>query len=380
MKILPNQILRLRLARHFLVHQTETQKNSNQYGIALRLLAPNINNTEFGAYYINYHSRTPIIAGTTGTFGSNPATSGFVQAQYNNEFPEDIHLMGLSFNTLGPYGIALQGEYSFRPNQPLQLAAPDLLAELILQGCAATGTGIGTNGSCTGTTTSTGAIGTGVAASGFKRVKFHQFQMTATQSFGPQLKANQVVGVFEGGYTYTDLPKGVPFNAVGVDFGTGTNPRSVTQPNLDAAAANRTSVLDSGLATNNSYGYRAVLRADYLSAIDSLNLSPRIAWSHDLRGVSSTFNQGTKAVSIGLNANYQQNLQFDISYTNFFGGEKYSGRTGIGQFNTNGTPVDTNVPENNANPAADRDGLKASSTNNPLSDRDFIAATVSYSF
>ena len=33
----------------------------------------------------------------------------------------------MSFNTAGPAGIALQGEYSYRPNQPLQYATPELL-------------------------------------------------------------------------------------------------------------------------------------------------------------------------------------------------------------------------------------------------------------
>ena len=353
-------------------------RDRNQYGIATRILAPSLNNTEFGLFYVNYHSRTPIISGTTGSVGSNPASgAGFSQAKYFNEYPENIRLFGLSFNTLGPFGIALQGEYSYRPNQPLQLAAPDLLAELILQGCANTPTGIGSNG-CTSPTQ---FIGTGVDASGAKRIKFHQAQVTATQTFGPQLMANQVVGIVEAGYTYMDLPDGIAFNGNGVDYGSASNPRSTSSPlNVDGAAANRTSPLVAGTATRNSYGYRAVLRAEYLSLLGPVNVSPRIAWSHDLRGTSPTFVQGVKAVSLGVNFNYQQNWQADISYTNFFGGEYFPGRTGIGQFNSDGSPVNTSVAPDPTNPSADRAGLAARSSNNPLSDRDFVAATVSYSF
>ena len=340
-------------------------RNSNQFGIATRILAPNLNNTEFGIYYMNYHSRTPIISGTTGTFGSNPASPGFKQAAYFNEYPENIRLFGLSFNTLGPFGIALQGEYSYRPNQPLQLAAPDLLAELILQGCANTPTGIGktcSQPSGPGQPVP-GAIGTGVDASGGKRVRFHQVQMTATQTFGPRLMSNQVVGIIEAGYTYMDLPNGLRFNGTGVDFGSATDPRSLTNPsNLDGAAANRTTPLLAGFATRNSYGYRAVVRADYLSLLGPVNVSPRIAWSHDMRGTSPTFTEGVKAISVGVNFNYQQNWQADVSYTNFFGGNIFTGRTGV----TN--PMDPNS------------GVAARSSNNPLSDRDFVAATVSYSF
>lgn len=368
-------------------------KNSGQFGLALRMLAPNLNNSEFGFYFLNYHSRTPLVGGTTGSLISTPAGPiptalvGPSDSKYFNEYPENIRLYGLSFSTLGPFGTALQGEYSYRPNQPFQLAAPDLLAELLLNGCANTNTGFSPDG-CTGTTAAaTGGaltvpsdgspIPAGIAVSGYKRVKAHQVQITGTKSFGPQLGSDQVVVAGEAGYTYLDLPNNVPFNGNGVDYGSGATGRPGI---LNGAAANATSPLQGGTLTKNSYGYRAVIRADYNNAIGSVNLTPRLAWSHDLRGTSTTFVQGVKAATIGLTATYQNNLSADISYTNFFGGESYAGRAGVGKLNSDGSPVDTGVPKDANNPAADRAGLVANSTNNPLSDRDFIAATVSYSF
>jgi hypothetical protein len=44
--------------------QSERQR---QYGVALRYLAKDFNNTEFGLYFMNYHSRTPFVSGKTGT-------------------------------------------------------------------------------------------------------------------------------------------------------------------------------------------------------------------------------------------------------------------------------------------------------------------------
>jgi hypothetical protein len=41
--------------------------NFNQYGIATRILAPNLNNTEFGLYYARYNSRSPVISARTPT-------------------------------------------------------------------------------------------------------------------------------------------------------------------------------------------------------------------------------------------------------------------------------------------------------------------------
>ncbi len=163
-------------------------EEEGQFGVALRHFFPDFNNgTEFGLFYINYHSRVPLISGRTGTStgvgnaagavtavggaaqgmaaglpfaaavataanaavaraaatggnmtlatatgyasiganlavagtspadisrnASNIATHEFAQtAQYFTEFPEDIHLIGLSFNTqFQRTGIALAG-------------------------------------------------------------------------------------------------------------------------------------------------------------------------------------------------------------------------------------------------------------------------------
>ncbi len=328
----------------FIPRSEDRDANRNhQYGVAFRMLAPNLNNTEFGIYAMNLHSRTPLISGTTTS--SNQATEDAIVAaviggggtpqqaagavtlnraansRYFNEFPEDIQIYGLSFSTLGPLGIALQGEYSYRPNQPLQLAANNLLAELLSLGAAPINTGIGPQDRNTD-------------VEGFKRVRVHQVQMTGTQTFGPRLGATQVVGVAEAGYVYQHLPNGIDFNGNGVDFTTNVN--------------------NQGIMTKESYGYRAVVRADYTNVIAAINLSPRIAFSHDLRGTSQTFNQKAQAVTLGVGASYQSNWTADLAYTNFFAGEKFEG--------------------------VRPDGIRTRSSNNPLSDRDFIAATVSYAF
>src|SRR5262249_16668203 len=81
-----------------------------QWGVAAHYLAENLNGTEFSFYYLNYHSRLPLIsAGTTVT------TTSPTSANYFVEYPKDIHLYGIAFNTQfeGP-GIALQGELSYR--------------------------------------------------------------------------------------------------------------------------------------------------------------------------------------------------------------------------------------------------------------------------
>lgn len=295
-------------------------RDSGQFGVALRLLLPQLNNTEIGLYHIKYHSRIPYASGISGP--------GVAASSYYADYPEDIALYGLSFSTPAPWGIALQGEYSYRPNMPLQIGATDLV-----HGLVSAGAGLGLP-LAIGRPQVAGSVIPGQETEGHKRVKFHQLQATATKSFGPQLKASQLVAVLEAGYTYMDLPKSI-----------NGNPIRFNGPGLDTPAL----VQGRGFATNNSYGYRLVTRADYNNALGPINLSPRLAFSHDLRGISPTFVQGVQAATIGVGASYQTNWQADLSYTNYFGGETY--RVG---------------------------GTKT--TNNPLSDRDFIAATVSYSF
>jgi hypothetical protein len=302
-------------------------KDTGQYAVVLRMLSPELNNTEFGLYAMNIHSTTPSIAGRTGAApgpfpGGAPTT-----AAYNVEYVEDIRLYGLSFNTLAPLGVALQGEYSYRPNQPLNLVANNTLNALLAQNGSLFNTGIG-------------AIGPNAEVVGYKKLKMHQFQMTATQTLGRYFGADQIIGVGEIGYTYLDLPNGIDFNGTGVDF---TTPLATNGANAVAS--------DKGIVTKNSYGYRAAVRATYNNAIAGFNLTPRIAFQHDLRGTSPTFSENTQAVTVGITADYQSNLSADLSYTNFFAGET------IGATST---------------------GFR--STNQALGDRDFIAATVSYAF
>lgn len=307
---------------------------SDQYAVAARLLMPSLNNTEFGLYHAKYHSRTPLISGrapsSVAGLTGNPAVDPLILAgrsTYNIEYPKGIEMYGFSFNTLGPMGVALQGEYSFRPNQPLQLAANNLLNELLSLGQLPLRTGIN-------------PVAPGTYVEGYKRVKVHQAQVTATQTLGRLLGATQVVGVAEAGFAYLDLPSNLDFNGPGLDYTT-----TPTSPGGFSTSK--------GIMTKNSYGYRAVLRATYDNAIGAINVSPRVAFSHDIRGTSPTFVQGTKAATLGVGFDYQSQWQADLSYTNFFGGEQIIGPLGAGQ---------------------------SSSTTQQLNDRDFIAASISYSF
>ena len=94
-----------------------------QFGAALRILAEGLGGTEFGLYFVNYHSRLPLIMARTGTSAGILAQGNYAAtASYFLTYPEDIKLLGASFNTqLGRTGIALQGEVSHRRDLPLEV-------------------------------------------------------------------------------------------------------------------------------------------------------------------------------------------------------------------------------------------------------------------
>lgn len=337
--------------------------DDGQYGIAFRYFAPELNNTEFGFFHANYHSRTPFVSGYRGgvTVAASPVpgctvldvpTAGVAgvaagcavaagrAGTYFVEYPEDIKLWGVSFNTTGPAGIALQGEYSYRPNQPIQLPSADLLLAAV---------GLGNQLTSTNPLAAAG-VAYGTEISGYRRVKMHQVQMTGTKAFGPTFGAEQLVVVGEVGYTRLELPSNLKFAASGCHLPQGGSSTATSSGSTSAGC----------FATENSWGYRLVGRLDYPNAMGAVTVSPRLAFSHDVDGRSPTFNEGAKAVTLGFGFNYRQNWQADIAYTAFFGGKKVSG-TDPGA-----------VPAGQAQTYA--------SHTNPMVDRDFLSISLSYSF
>ena len=306
--------------------------DSGEFGIAARLLMPEWNDTEFGLYFINYHSRTPFASGTRGgvtvagvpcpfNVPANGCTT--VPARYFVEYPEDIRLYGLSFSTAGPAGIALQGEYSYRQNQPLQLAP----GELVLAA-------LGLRNSITGSSAAAATLPVGTDITGYQRVHMHQAQVTASKVLPPMWGADQIVVLGEVGYTYLDLPSGVYFGG----YGETTPPTSFSSTPATATGE--------GFATKNSWGYRLNATMDYNNAIGAVRVSPRFAFAHDVKGVSPTFNEGVKSASVAVGFTYKEQWRADIAYTAFFGGRQFPG------------VVQTNS----------------------LKDRDFISVSASYSF
>jgi hypothetical protein len=320
---------------------------------------------------MNYHSRVPLLGATKGTTTSvltgvpalltpicaTPALAALCAsgtARYFAEYPSDIRLFGLSFNTAGPFEIALQGEYSYRPNQPLQIATAEIiLASLGLPNLITGFTQI--PGAPTGATAAA-LVANGTDIVGFRRVKMSQAQVTATKAIPNLLRAEQLVLVGEVGANYFhNLPSDLKFSGPATYL-----PATAFGAVVGSAFSTQTE----GFTTQFSWGYRLAARLEYASLFMNGNVAPRVAFSHDVKGVGPNFNQDVKSASVGVSWEYQRKWVVDAQYTSFFGGRTYCG--------TDAPPTGSSVTP----------GQSASwcSSANPLKDRDFYSVSVSYSF
>ncbi|GLZ88035.1 hypothetical protein Pres01_40860 [Metapseudomonas resinovorans] len=316
-------------------------RDGGQWGTALRYFSETLD-TEFGAYFMNYHSRTPIFSATAAPAGAYsgaglvgslagagipvPAAAALAQnllplavigsSQYFVEYPEDIQLYGLSFSTTLPTGTAWSGEFSYRPNAPVQLNVTDVL----LSGLSP----LAPNASLLTATP-------GATQHGYRRKEISQFQTTFTHFFDQVMGADRLTLVGELGITHVGGLESSSKVRYGRDpiFGPGPLPgggcQAFNAQTLGSATAENLSKYceDDGFVTSTSWGYRARAIWEYNNVIPGIELKPSIAWSHDVDGYgpNGLFNEGAKAVSLGLDASYLSTYSAGLSYTNFFGGD-----------------------------------------------------------
>jgi len=363
-----------------------TPSNSGQFGVNLHYMAEKLNNTEFGLYYMSYHSRLPVISARTPTtlpanfmmghlttlliekagvpaaaapatavlllttYATNPGALSpqqvalitgagqlsFLSAagtgQYLIEFPEDIGLVGASFNTSFA-GIAFQGELSFRGNQPLQVDD----VELLFAAVSSINPVFGANNQI-------GSYPLNTYVPGYRRHKVWTGQMTATKVTGGILGASQSTFIAEVGFVNADLPSKstLRFDGQGTFVGGDINYMNNTGSN--ASGVQPASEPASAFADEFSWGYQLVGKLDYNNAFHGVNVSPLLVFAHDVGGNTplplGNFLHDRKTMTVGVDFTYQNNWGMELRYVSFFGASRY----------------------------------------NLLSDRDYVSATVKYSF
>jgi len=275
-------------------------RNSGQFGVAMHYVFEPLD-TEFGAYFMNYHSRDPILsagAAPQSAYSAAAGSGGLApmivagNSSYYVEYPEDIRLYGLSFATTLSTGTAWKGELSYRPNAPVQLNSNDLLYAnvTLLPGLAQA---------------SPLTVTPGADIQGYRRKEVTQFQTSLTHVFDNAMGADRLTVTGEVGVTYVgglDSPSDLRYGRDPV-FGSDGN---------------------DGFTTATSWGYRGRAVWEYNSVLPGVNLKPNLGWSHDISGYSpapnANFEEGRKAITLGLDGEYQSTYTSSLSYTNFFGG------------------------------------------------------------
>lgn len=321
-------------------------RDTGQWGVALRYLAEGLNNTEFGVYFMNYHSRLPTVRAHTGTvdgtvagiqairsrvaalaptlvpkylaqglsqqdaiaqattqaaslaspFGVNEYVRIGERTGYVIEYPEDIQLYGVSFSTLlGTSGWALQGEYSFRQDVPLQILERELIEKGLLPFFACFTQGA--NAQACIAANAPGTAGFNARVPGSIPSQMSQVQATATRVFGPTLGADGLVFLTEAALQYVhDMPD-----------------TPLESPAIGAPA------------DSTSFGYRMATRLDYNNLIGGANVFPYLQWQQDLKGNGpqpvAQFLEGRTALTAGVRVSYLARWEGNVSYTQYGGGK-----------------------------------------------------------
>ncbi|EJN26857.1 MULTISPECIES: DUF1302 domain-containing protein [unclassified Pseudomonas] len=317
-------------------------RDSGQWGASFKYMYEPLD-TEFGAYFMNYHSRAPIFSATgapqsvyntaralPGPFAALAPLLVAGNSNYFIEYPEDIRLYGLSFSTTLPTGTAWSGEISYRPNAPVQLNSTDIL----FAGVRPIG------GALTNASILNGVPGQDLH--GYERKEITQIQTTFTHFFDQVMGASRLTLVGEVGATYvgglesrSDMRYGRdPVYGPGELPATGgidtcaniLNASTINGAGPGSPQNNRSrNCNNDGFTTSMSWGYRGRAIWEYNDVFAGVNLKPNVAWQHDVSGYSpgpgGNFEEGRKAVSLGVDAEYQNTYTASLAYTNFFDGK-----------------------------------------------------------
>ena len=315
-------------------------RDSGQFGLSVGTILPQYNDTKVSLYFANYHANLPgygvktpglesyqqfSVQGIEGltqalaTSGADPdlapeaarltQSDRFIEGiKYYEQYREDIRMLGLSFNTTATTtGLSYYGEISHTRGAPINVHSGDLLNQILP----------GANRDNPFPPVDLSEVTPDELAADYadKRVdgvikRDRTFLLVgATQFLGAQLGAAQTAITVEAGWLHIhSMPdRGELYLAqpglVLLDF----EPRSA-------------------FPTSDSWGYRLAGSLAYLNTFGGVNLRPSFAWSHDVDGISpgGPFRKNRRSLAVGVQADYLNRLQMNLSYINFFGAGEWN--------------------------------------------------------
>jgi hypothetical protein len=267
--------------------------------------------TKFGFYATQFHSRTGysgvIKSGRTG--GAPLFIPGDADGQnprYYTEFPDDIRMFGLTFESKFKAATAF-GELTYRPNQPLQFNAADLLGAVLSPVAPTT------------LRAREQELAPGGTLSGFERHKQVQLQLGSVGQIPAVLGA---VGMNWGAeLIYKNIPD-LP-DATFTRFGRvdvfGQGPVNGVCPPPAAAI----SCTNDGYVSKHAAGYRLFAGLRYANVADGVDLIPSVLFGHDVYGWSGDGGilEGRMLAIVSLRVNHRSGFVGDIAWVPIWGGD-----------------------------------------------------------
>ena len=305
----------------------DNPSSSGQWGISARYFAESLNGTEFGFYYHNTHSRTPIFSAINATdsfglpfiFGANP--------QYRFEYPEDIELYAVSFATNVGFW-AVSGEVSHRPEFPLQINTVEIAQALAL----------GSFAEWSRMLPRVLEAGPGGRVKGYDEVEYTQAQFSLIRFFEQVMGADRLSFAAEVGAVWVNdmdddqnygrsatfgIGSFQPFTSDAFGVPVSCNSHPALEPLGVLPNTQARNCTNDGFTDDFSWGYRVRASLEFNNLIAGVNVIPNMAWSHDVDGNSPApnFIEDRQALSVGVRGEYLNRYRGELSYTTFFGAD-----------------------------------------------------------
>lgn len=319
-------------------------RDDGQFGLALRYIAESLNATEFGFYFVNYHSKEPQIAvdltaypgtdiagltavanlldpsGQAAAAVPGVATVDLASnAVAHRRYVEDVRMYGFSFNsTVGD--ASFSGELAYRPNAPVAVTSTDdVLADLLLPGVLGLSpladSNVPNDQACT--PLSGRLLCRGSLFDDYERAEMYNVSLSSIYNFGPRLGFDALFGVAEIASQH--------IRGSSLRYTAWDGSQRIFTSAADKAYVNGDG--DDWQVDRDSYGYTLLLSGTWNDVFAGVQLSPSVVFQHDFQGNSDrvgNFIENNKAFTLGLDALYLNSFQVGLQYTQYDDGNSSS--------------------------------------------------------
>jgi hypothetical protein len=319
---------------------SDEPSSQGQFGFTAQLILPVLNATKLAFHFLNYHSRLPIVNARSADAAAAAATSPAAvaaraaalapiyeaqglppgaaaaaaaqaastltlgeyasAASFAIEYPENVQMVGLSFNTATlRTGTLVSAEVSHHFDHPFQILPLDVFSAAFsaIEFDPSFGQG------------PLGDFGPDELISGVERLDKTQLEVGLRQLLGPRLGASQAI-------------LGVDFGYVHVDDMPDRGELRLSAPGVTGAGD------FDHLPDPDSWGYRLIAALSYDNVLGGVSVQPSVAWLHDVKGITpgpgGSFVEDRKAASVGCSIDYTNTWLLQIGYTSFFGAGRFN--------------------------------------------------------